>query len=108
MHKTFVGKQLRAYVFTAQIIIKEMTERDFVRLGIPVKGTVATFPAKEYLPTSKEKTDIALKTAITQRMNQIKAQYEKKLVANPAREPVKLTATGNYKDTLSTLTELSK
>lgn len=100
--KAYFGKNLRSYLFEAQIIIKEMTEHNFAQLRLPVTGSTAIIPIKEHIPASKEKTAIALKTAITKRMNAVKLRYEKLLIPIPAeRQTVKLTAVGNYKDQLS-------
>ncbi len=100
--RAFHGKDIRAYVFTGQIIVTNMSKRDFIQLGVPFnKAKRAVFPVKDYLPTRTEKTAIALKQAITKRMNRTKDRYEKKLQVRSERLPITLTAAGNYKDTLS-------
>lgn len=108
VHKTFSHKTLRAYVVTAQIIVKGMTAHNFAQLGILQKGTetMAVFPLKERIPTTKELTSAALKTAITERITAVKKRFEKKL--QPEKEPVTLTALGNYKDTLTKIEALSE
>jgi len=106
VRKSFHGKTLRAYVVNAQIIVRQMTEHNFKQLGIPAKGTVALFPANEHIPVKKELTPTALKTAITKRMTAVKKRFEKKL--QPEKAAVTLTAGGNYKNKLTTITELSK
>lgn len=86
--KTFVGKTLRAYVFTAQIVVN----------GI-------TYPVKSQIPASNIKTDEELKSAIVARMDELKATYEKKVSKvnehEKHTEPVVLPATGVFKDVLS-------
>lgn len=105
--KAYFGKTLRSYVFEAQVIITGMTEHNFAQLRIPPIGTTAIILIKEHIPARKEKTPMALKIALTKRMNAIKARYEKLLKPVPAdRQIVTLTASGNYKDKLSTRDEL--
>ena len=107
VRRDFYGGTLRAYAFDAQVIIKEMSPHNFAQLNLPVNGDMAIIPFKGHIPTKTEKTDIALKTAITQRMNAVKVKYEKLLKpVAPEREIVQLTATGNYKDVLSAKNEL--
>lgn len=102
--KAYFGKTLRSYVFEAQIIIEGMKPHNFAQLRLPVKGTTAIVQVKGHIPTRKEKTAMALKIAITKRMNAEKAKYEKLLKPIPTeRRMVKLTALGNYKDKLTTL-----
>lgn len=103
VRKAYFGKALRSYFFEAQIVIKEMTEHNFRQLRMPITGTTAIIPVREHIPASKEKTAIALKSAITKRMNAVKVRYEKLLIPVPDyRKAVMLTAAGNYKDQLST------
>jgi len=105
--KAYFGKTLRSYVFKGQIIITDMTEHNFAQLRIPTTGTTAIIPIKEHIQTRKEKTAMALKIAITKRMNAIKALYEKRLREVPdQRKSMILTASGNYKEQLSTREEL--
>lgn len=107
VRKAFYGKAIRAYVFGAQIIIKNMTPHNFAQIKMPVTGTMAVIPIKGHIPTRKEKTATALKIAITKKMNAEKAKYEKLLKPVPTdRQTVTLTASGNYKDRLSTREEL--
>ena len=93
-------------MFTAQIIVKGMTPHNFAQLGIPVHGTAAIFPIKERISVRRELTNTVLKVAITKRMNAVKKRFEKKL--QPEKTPVKLTASGNYKNVLSTKAGLWK
>ena len=104
--KTYHYKKLRSYIVTAQIIVKEMSDHNFHQLNIPVNGTgMAVFLVVEHIPTRKELTPIALKQAITKRLNAVKVRYEKKL--QPEKGAVILTVGGNYKDVLSTIEGLS-
>lgn len=107
VRKAYFGKALRSYVFDGQIIIKNMTEHNFAQLRLPINGTTAIIPIKGHIPTKKEKTAMALKIAITKRMNAEKAKYEKLLKLVPAdRQNVILVASGNYKDKLTARNEL--
>jgi len=63
VRKAFYGRTLRAYVFLAQIIIKDMTEHNFAQLKLPVRGDMVVIPLKGHIPTRKEKTPTALKIA---------------------------------------------
>ena len=104
VQKTFFGKNLRAYVFVGQIIVKNMKPHNFAQLKLPVNGNKAIIPIKCTIPTKTEKTPTALKSVITKRMNAEKARCEKLLKPIPTkRKVVNLTAGGNYKDTLSKL-----
>jgi len=108
VRKAFYGRTLRAYVFLAQIIIKDMTEHNFAQLKLPVRGDMVVIPLKGHIPTRKEKTPTALKIAISTKMNLEKAKYEKLLKIVPdERADVVLTATGNYVNKLSLKEELS-
>lgn len=99
VRKAYFGKTLRSYVFCAQIIIKDMTPHNFAQLKLPVNGTTAVIPIKGHVPTRKEKTAMALKIAITKKMNAIKAKYEKLLKPSDSKTVI-LKASGNYKDKL--------
>ena len=102
--KAYFGKTLRSYVFKAQIIIEDMTPLNYAQLRIPPTGTTTIIPLKEHIPARKEKTAMALKIAITKRMNAVKARYEKLLRPVPnQKKAVVLRASGNYKDKLTTL-----
>jgi len=101
VQKSFAKKVFRGYRFRAQLLISDMTERNFHQLKLPVSGDSVTIPVREFIETVSMFNKQGLKAAIRARMDAIKVKYEKQMAGEATRRAsVKLASGGVFKDKL--------